>query len=166
MTTSAIFTRDLRFASAAAGRGLRRIADAVKSRFPRLKARRISVFLMGGASIFSVAWLVVIVSRARAGTGLDAVMRLVVAVDGVVLLPVMFCGGLWIWRRQPRGYMMPAMLLVKSAATFLTLAVTSAVVWTSGGRLVMLELTAYGAGLVIASLLLFNCLARLEDTSL
>lgn len=141
-------------------------AEAVKSRFTlRLKARSIAVFLMGTASIFAVAWLVLIVTRARAGAGLDGVTRLVVAVDGVVLLPLMFFGGLWLWRRQPVGYVLAAMLLVKSVATFLTLAVTSLVAWTAGGRLVLIELTAYGAGLVIASLLLFNCLASLEDTS-
>jgi len=161
-----MFTRDLRSASAAGGRGLRRIADTVKSRVtPPRKARRVAMALMGTASIFAVAWLVLIVNRARAGTGLDGVTRLVVAVDGVVLLPLMFVGGLWLWRQQPLGYALAAMLLVKSVATFLTLAVTSLVAWTAGGRLVMLELTAYGAGLVVASLLLFNCLASLEDTS-
>ncbi len=138
--------------------------EAIKSRFTlRLKARSIAVFLMGTASIFAVAWLVLIINRARTGAGLDAVTRLVVAVDGVVLLPLMFFGGLWLWRKQPLGYALAAMLLVKSVATFLTLAVTSLVAWSAGGRLVVLELTAYGAGLIVASLLLFNCLASLEE---
>ena len=76
----------------------------------------------------------------------------------------MFFGGLWLWRQQPLGYVLAAMLLVKSVATFLTLAVTSIVAWSAGGSLVVLELAAYGAGLVVASLLLFNCLASLEET--
>lgn len=138
--------------------------EAVKARFTvRLKARSIAVFLMGTASIFAVAWLVLIVSRARAGAGLDTVTRLVVAVDGVVLLPLMFFGGLWLWRRQPLGYALAVMLLVKSVATFLTLVVTSAVAWSAGGHLVVLEMAAYGTGLVVASLLLFNCLASFEE---
>lgn len=140
--------------------------DALKARFSlRLKARSIAVFLMATAAIFAVAWLVLIVSRARSGEGLDTVTRLVVAVDGVVLLPLMFFGGLWLWRREPLGYALAAMLLVKSVATFLTLAVTSVVAWTAGGRLVLVELGAYGTGLVLAALLLFNCLASLEETS-
>jgi hypothetical protein len=138
--------------------------DAVKARFSLgLKARGIAIFLMGTAAAFAVAWLVLIVSRARSGEGLDTVTRLVVAVDGVVLLPLMFFGGLWLWRQEPLGYALAAMLLVKSVATFLTLAVTSLVAWTSGGELVILELTTYGAGLIVASLLLFNCLSSLED---
>jgi hypothetical protein len=141
-------------------------AEAVKARFTvRLKARSIAAFLMGTAAVFAVAWLVLIVSRARSGAGLDAVTRLVVAVDGVVLLPLMFFGGLWLWRREPLGYVLAAMLLVKSVATFLTLAVTSLVAWSAGGRLVTLELAAYGTGLVVASLLLFNCLSSLEEQS-
>ena len=141
-------------------------AEAVKSRFTmRLKARSIAIFLMATAAIFAVAWLVLIVSRARAGEGLDTVTRLVVAVDGVVLLPLMFFGGLWLWRRQPLGDVLAAVLLVKSVATFLTLAVTSLVTWTAGGQLMILELAAYGAGLIVASLLLFNCLASLEDNT-
>ena len=32
--------------------------------------------------------------------------RLVVAVDGVVLLPLMFFGGVWLWRRQALGYVL------------------------------------------------------------
>jgi len=138
--------------------------DAIKARFSlQLKARSIAVFLMGTASIFAVAWLALIVNRARAGAGLDPVTRLAVAVDGVVLLPLMFFGGLWLWRSQPLGYALAAMLLVKSVATFLTLAVTSFVTWSAGGRVAPLEFAAYGVGLVIASMLLFNCLASLED---
>lgn len=138
--------------------------DAIKARFSlQLKARSIAVFLMGTASIFAVAWLALIVNRARAGAGLDPVTRLAVAVDGVVLLPLMFFGGLWLWRSQPLGYALAAMLLVKSVATFLTLAVTSFVTWSAGGRVAPLEFAAYGIGLVIASMLLFNCLASLED---
>ena len=141
-------------------------AEAVKARFSvRLKARSIAIFLMGTASLFAVAWLVLIVSRARSGEGLDTVTRLVVAVDGVVLLPLMFFGGLWLWRRQPLGYVLAAMLLVKSVATFLTLAVTSLVAWSAGGHLVVLELAAYATGLVVAALLLFNCLSSLEETA-
>ena len=139
--------------------------EAVKARFTvRLKARSIAVFLMGTAAAFAVAWLVLIVSRARSGEGLDTVTRLVVAVDGVVLLPLMFFGGLWLWRQQPLGYVLAAMLLVKSVATFLTLAVTSLVAWSAGGSLVIFELAAYGVGLVVASLLLFNCLTSFEET--
>jgi hypothetical protein len=141
-------------------------AEAVKSRFSvRLQVRSIAVFLMGTAAAFAVAWLVLIVSRARSGEGLDSVTRLVVAVDGVVLLPLMFFGGLWLWRREPLGYVLAAMLLVKSVATFLTLAVTSLAAWTAGSELMILELAAYGAGLIVATLLLFNCLASLEDNT-
>lgn len=119
--------------------------------------------LMGAAALAAVAWLVLIVQQARGGA-LGPLTRLVVAVDGVVLLPLMFFGGLRVWRRAPIGYVLGAMLLVKSIATFLTLAVTSLITWSADGRVASLELAAYGIGLVIAALLLFNCLASFEAT--
>jgi hypothetical protein len=148
------------------------ISSAISTSGPRalqptsritLKARRIAGFLVGAASVVAIAWLVIIVSQARAGAPLDPVTRLVVAADAVVLLPLIFLGARWLRRQQPLGVLLAALLLVKSVATFLTLAVTSLMTWGAGGRIAGPEIAAHVAGLVIAALLLFNCLASLEE---
>jgi hypothetical protein len=135
---------------------------ALKARFAlRVSPQTIALMILGTSAVITVAWLVLLVGRAQAGGSLNQTLRLVVAFDGLVLLPLM--GGLWFWRRQPAGVVLAGLLLIKSAATFLTLAVTGLVAWSDGGLVV--ELAAYGAGLAIASLLLFKCLASLEDTT-
>jgi hypothetical protein len=70
--------------------------------------------------------------------------------DGVVLLPLTFVGGVWLWRREPMGYALAGLLLVKLGATFLTLVATSAVAWLWGQTLDVAETLAYATGMVCA----------------
>ena len=43
--------------------------------------------------------------------------------DLIIALPALFWGGLWLWRRQPLGYVVAGLLLLKAAFVGITLAV-------------------------------------------
>jgi hypothetical protein len=63
---------------------------------------------------------------AVAGVQPDEVLREVVIIDCTVLLPLLFFGGLKLWRREAWGYVLGGLLLVKVLATDSTLAFTTA----------------------------------------
>lgn len=96
-----------------------------------LPRRSVSIFFLAIVSLFAVMWVGLSLSTSATGDQLDPVARLVVAIDGAVLLPVLFVGAVKLWRRQPWGYVLGGFLLVKVAATGLTLAFTQALamVW-------------------------------------
>jgi hypothetical protein len=125
--------------------------EALKARFSaRTPVRVIGGFLVFSACFFAALWLVRIATTLASGSDLDQVSRLVIAIDGVVLLPLTFSGGVWLLRREPVGYALAGMLLVKLAATFLTLVATSVVTWLWGQTLNVTETSAYVAGMVVA----------------
>jgi hypothetical protein len=117
--------------------------------------RLIGGFLIAISLAFAVVWLALIVSNLTKGTELDPVARFVIAIDGVVLLPLTFFGGLWLRRRQPLGFALAGLLLVKVTATFLTLVVTSAVALQWGQVLAPVQTLMYIVGMLGASALLF-----------
>ncbi|HEX2343380.1 MAG TPA: hypothetical protein VHI98_23115 [Vicinamibacterales bacterium] len=116
----------------------------------RTPTRLIGGFLIASALGFGVMWLVLTISALAAGRELDQVSRLVIAIDGVVLLPLTFVGGVWLWRRLPLGYALAGVLLVKLAATFLTLVASSATTWLWGQTLDAMQTSAYAVGMVCA----------------
>jgi hypothetical protein len=123
----------------------------LKARFDeRTPVRLIGGFLIVSALVFAGMWLSLTASAISAGRELDQVSRLVIAVDGVVLLPLTFFGGVWLWRRVPIGYPLAGLLLVKLAATFLTLVATSAIAWLWGQTLDAVQTSAYVVGMVCA----------------
>jgi hypothetical protein len=123
----------------------------LKARFnTHTPVRVIGGFLIVSASLFAGMWLVRIVRALASRVELDQVSRLVIAIDGVVLLPLTFVGGVWLWRREPIGYALAGLLLVKLGATFLTLVATSAVAWLWGQALDVAETLAYATGMVCA----------------
>ena len=124
------------------------------SYFDRPPIRAISGFLIATALFFAGLWLTILARHFTTGGTLDAVTRTVIAVDGVVLLPLLFYGGLTLARREPLGYTLAGLLLVKSAATFLTLLVNTSLAAWWGWRVSGIETIAYAAGLVIATSLL------------
>ena len=85
---------------------------------------------------------------------LDTVSRVVMAIDGVVLLPLLFYGGRALARRDPLGYALGGLLLVKATATFLTLIVNTLIAARWGRAADGLETVAYGIGFVGALTLL------------
>ena len=121
----------------------------LKARFdPGTPVRLVGGFLMTVSVAFALLWLAVIASAALKGGDIGLVTRYVIAIDGVVLLPLSFFGGLWMWRGQPLGYALAGLLLVKVVATFLTLMVTSAVVMRWGQSVDPLQTVMYAAGLL------------------
>jgi len=95
---------------------------------------------------------------------LDDVARFVIAVDGVVLLPLTFFGGLWLWRRQPLGYVLAGLLLVKVTATMVTLVINTLLVTRWGVPLDTFELTVYAVVMVFSAALLVSYL-KCVDTA-
>ena len=95
--------------------------------FAAIPVRLISAYLMVTALVFAGMWLALLEVHYVLGRPLPAVPRAVIAVDGVVLLPLLFYGGRALSRREPIGYALAGLLLVKAAATFLTLLVATAV---------------------------------------
>jgi len=100
--------------------------EQIKSRFgTRMPTRTVAFFLIGISSAFVVIWTALIASELLAARQLETVTRLVIAIDGVVLLPLSFFAGLSLWRRVALAYALSCLLLVDIAATFLTLLATT-----------------------------------------
>src|SRR5207302_2045482 len=53
--------------------------------------------------------------------------------DLVVAFPALFCGGVWLWRREPLGYVVGAIVLLKAAAEGLTLVAQTVATVLLGG---------------------------------
>jgi hypothetical protein len=101
--------------------------EALKARFdPRTPTRLVSGFLIGYSLLFALMWVGLTLSTLAAGTRLDEVTHAVIAIDCTVLLPLLFFGGLLLWRHRPWGYVLGGFLLVKMATTGFTLAFTTA----------------------------------------
>src|SRR5438445_11381574 len=66
-----------------------------------------------------------IVSHLASGTTPSRVERVVWPMDLVVAFPAMFWGGLWLWRRQPLGYAVAVVLLIKAGLLGVTLVVNT-----------------------------------------
>lgn len=96
-------------------------------------ARSGGAFLIGISALFIFMWGGMSLSSAAAGTRPDEVLREVVIIDCVVLLPLLFFGGIRLWRRETWGYILGGVLLVKALATGSTLAFTTALgAWWAG----------------------------------
>jgi hypothetical protein len=117
---------------------------------------------MATAAAFVGMWAVLVYANLQAGTQIDLVSRYVIAIDGVVLLPLSFFGGYWLWARHPLGYALAGILLVKMVATFLTLVATTMVALSYGQELSVTQSIAYVIGLVLALVSLFLCLRSVE----
>lgn len=101
--------------------------EALKARFgPSTPIRLVVGFFAGYSLLFAFMWVGLIFSSLAASRSLDEVTHAVIAVDLTVLLPLLFFGGLLLWRRRPWGYVLGGFLLVKMATTGFTLAFTTA----------------------------------------
>ena len=136
--------------------------EQIKGRFgPHMPTRTTAVFLITISLIFVAIWTTTIVSYLSAGRELETVTRLVIAIDGVVLLPLSFFSGLWLWRRVPLGYVFSCMLLFDIAAAFLTLTVTTLVTGMSGQTIDPL-VSLYMMGFVGSAFILVRCLQAIK----
>jgi hypothetical protein len=108
-------------------------AEAVRARFAdRAPVRRVAGFFAVTALLFAVMWGGLSVASTLTGSAPGPVVHLVVAIDGAVLLPLLFWGGVKLWRREDWGYLLGGLLLTKATMTGFTLAFTSglALWWT------------------------------------
>ena len=124
------------------------------ARFNRPPLTLISTFFIVTALSFAGLWLSAVDTHLMAGTQLDTVSRVVMAIDGVVLLPLLFYGGRALARRDPVGYALGGLLLVKVTATFLTLIVNTVIAGQWGRAADGLQTFAYSVGFVAALTLL------------
>jgi hypothetical protein len=133
----------------------------ITSHFNRYtRIRLIGGFLIALALFFAVMWLTLIIVTVATQTEMDDVPRFVIAIDGVVLLPLSFFGGLWLWRREPLGYVLAGLLLVKVTATTLTLVVNTLLITKAGLPLDLFQLILYFLVMLFSAALLvsyFRC---------
>lgn len=109
-------------------------AEALKARFgARMPVRLTGGFFVFVSLLFALMWGGMVVSSIVAGTQPDEVLRSVVIIDLAVMLPLLFFGGMRLWRREAWGYVLGGLLLVKTAATGFTMAFTTALgAWWAG----------------------------------
>jgi hypothetical protein len=128
------------------------------ARFAGLPVRLLATYLMVTALCFAGLWLAVLEASYVRGVALGAVPRAVIAIDGVILLPLLFFGGRALARRDPVGYALAGMLLFKSSATFLTLLVNTAIAARWGQAVDGVQTVAYLAGFTGGATLLIRYL--------
>jgi hypothetical protein len=86
--------------------------DALKARFgARTPTRLVGGFLVGYSLLFALMWVGLTLASVVAGKPLDEVTHSVVAIDLTVLLPLLFFGGVWLWRNWAPGYTLAGALL-------------------------------------------------------
>jgi hypothetical protein len=135
----------------------------VRARFAAsLPVRATAAFLMGLALGFAVLWAALIAARAIAGHDLDMVSRTVIALDGVVLLPLLFMSGLWLRRREPLGFVVSGLLLVKTSLTFMTLLTATALTAAWGFSVDAAQTMAFSLSLVMGGYFLFRYVQALK----
>jgi hypothetical protein len=111
-------------------------AEALRARFgARTPTRVVGGFFIGISLLFLLMWGGMSVTSALAGTRPDEVLRSVVIIDCTVLLPLLFVGGLRLWRKDAWGYVLGGLLLTKLAATGFTLAFNTALGALWAGRI-------------------------------
>jgi hypothetical protein len=101
-------------------------AKSVAERFePGTPVRAPAGFLMLLSVGLGVAWITMILAHLSTGQVPSRVDQVVWPMDLVVAFPAMFWAGVWLWRRQPLGYVVAAILLVKGDLLGVTLLVNS-----------------------------------------
>ena len=99
-------------------------AEAVQARFSaHTPVRLIGGFMMVMALLLTLKWVSRIAGLLADGAVPTRVQLVVWPLDLIVALPALFWGGLWLWRRQPLGYVVAGLLLLKAAFVGITLAV-------------------------------------------
>jgi hypothetical protein len=97
-------------------------AEAMRVRFTdRTPTRLVGGFLVVLGALFALQWVSRIVAALGSGTTPTRVERTVWPMDLVIALPAVFWGGVWLWRRQPLGYVVAGVLLLKLALLGLSL---------------------------------------------
>ena len=109
-------------------------ADTVKVRFSaHTPVRWAGGFVMAMALLLGTMWVLRILGDVLLGNTPKPTELVVFPLDLVIAFPALFWGGLWLWRKQPLGYVVGAVVLAKAAAEGLSLVVqTGATLLMSG----------------------------------
>ena len=104
---------------------------AFEARFEAgVPARVIGGFAVAVALVFASMWGAMVLASLANGTRPPEVNREVIIIDLTVMLPLLFYGGIRLWRREPWGYVLGGLMLVKTALSGFTLAFTTALgIW-------------------------------------
>jgi hypothetical protein len=86
------------------------------------------------ALLLGSMWCMAILNSVLSGTAPTRVQLVVWPLDLVVAFPALFWGGVWLWRKQPLGYVAGGIVLLKAAAEGLTLMVQTWAVVLMGGE--------------------------------
>ncbi len=141
--------------------------DLVRARFAgSAPVRWAGGFLVFMSVLIASKWISGILGALATGTQPAAKDLGVWPMDLVVAFPAMFWGGIWLWRRQPLGYLVGAVLLFKAASVGLTLVVTSwLVTWWGEPLDPMLPVYALVAlGGIVLSVLYLRSVTQLETS--
>src|SRR5262249_52296041 len=111
-------------------------ADAVKVRFSaHTPVHWAGGFVMAMALLLGAMWVIRIMGDVLLGSAPKPTELVVFPLDLVIAFPALFWDGLWLWRKQPLGYVVGAVVLAKAAAEGLSLVVqTGVTVLMSGIR--------------------------------
>jgi hypothetical protein len=140
--------------------------NGISQRFrARTPVKWISGFMLFFAVLLGGMWIVLSLGFVATGQVPQAVVdsghptSVVFAVDLSLLLPAMVLGAVWLWKRQPWGYVLGVILNVKATTYALALIAMTAFAANAGvpGAWDLAPLWAFlGAGNLIASVLLLR----------
>ena len=121
--------------------------DAVAARFSAHAPIRVAgAFLMALPTGLGLLWVAMIIAHLASGVTPNRVNQVVWPMDLIVAFPAMFWGGLWLWRRQPLGYLVAAVLLIKGGLLGVTLVVNTWLASTFWGVAADPAVPAYAIG--------------------
>ena len=122
-------------------------AHAVAERFGSgAPVRAAGAFLMVLPLGLGMAWVSMIVAALAGGQMPKRVDQVVWPMDLIVAFPAMFWAGLWLWRRQPLGYVVAAVLLVKGGLLGVTLVINTWIAATFWGAAADPAVPVYALG--------------------
>lgn len=125
--------------------------------------RVIAAFLLVAAAFFAGLWIRLAVSGSIPAAEAQHAHPLVTSIDGIVLVPLLVCGARWLFRREALGYVLAAVLLVKTTGTFLTLAVCSVLTWRAGLPPHPVLAWTFAAGLLASAVLSVVYFRQIRD---
>jgi hypothetical protein len=140
-------------------------ADAVAERFGSdAPVRAAGGFLMALPVALGLAWVAMILSALSSGQMPKRVDQVVWPMDLIVAFPAMFWAGLWLWRKQPLGYLVAAVLLVKAGLLGVTLVFNTWIATTFWGAAADPAVPVYALGGLGALALAVRYLRHLQPT--
>lgn len=110
-------------------------AEAVRARFSaRTPARLAGGFVALMAALLGAMWVSRIVQNLLTIAAPTRVDMVVWPLDLVIAFPALFWGGVWLWRKEPLGYVVGGIVLLKAAAEGLTLVAQTVASQVVSGR--------------------------------